>query len=112
MLNSTSFAGGKEKEALLLLFKGDGVEESRTNIEKVLCLLQFPIKIDGVIIKIAADLKLTSMLVGLNGTQCRHCCIFCQVVYIFTFCDKIWSICHKLKTCWMFYLFGGQFFHR
>ena len=84
MLNSTSFAGGKEKEALLLLFKGDGVEENRANIEKVLCLLQFPIKIDGVIIKVASDLKLASMLVGLNGTQCRHCCIFCQVVNIFT----------------------------
>ena len=66
----TSFAGGMEKEALLLLFKGDCVEENRTNIEKVLCLLQFPIKIDGVIIEVAADSKLSSMLVGLNGTQC------------------------------------------
>ena len=52
------------------MFKGDHMEETRTNIEKILCLLQFPIQIDGVIVKVAADLKLSSMLVGLIGNQC------------------------------------------
>ena len=72
------FAGDK-KEVVLLLFKGDYVEELRTNLEKILFLLQFPIQVDGVTVKIAADLKLSSMLVGLNGNQCRHCCIYCEV---------------------------------
>ena len=71
-------SGGSDQT--LLLFKADKIEENRANVETILNLLGFPLKFDeDVELKLVADFKLLSYIVGLQHVSSRHCCPYCQV---------------------------------
>ena len=48
-------------------------------MEKLLQLLQFPLHLEGVEIKVVVDIKLLVVLIGLHGTSCRYNCPYCEV---------------------------------
>ena len=48
-------------------------------MEKLLELLQFPLQLEGVEIKVVVDIKLLVVLIGLHGTSCRYNCPYCEV---------------------------------
>ena len=67
------------KDAIFLFAKVPDILENRENVMKLLDLLNFPLQLDGVNIKMVADIKLLNVLIGIHGTGCRYNCPFCEV---------------------------------
>ena len=58
---------------------GDDILENRDNILKIMELLQFPVEVPGVELKVVADFKMLVLLLGINSCGARHNCVFCEV---------------------------------
>ena len=61
------------------------IPENRENMEKLLELLQFPLQLEGVTVKVVVDIKLMVVLMGIHGTGARYNCPWCEVRYLFIF---------------------------
>ena len=73
----------------MLLFKADQIEESQENVEIILNLSGFPLEfVEDIELKIVADFKLLSFIVGLHNVNSRHCCPYCQVCNLLIYKEK------------------------
>ena len=81
---------------------GDSIDENRDNVLQIMELLQFPLDLPGIELKVVADFKMLVILVGLNSCGARHPCIFCEVWHfsILRISDKLIFFARALEERW------------